>query len=1368
MTNPASITHSGYKQVWVAGIAYFVLATLSIYFSRGDVSVAHFWYPNAVGVTFLLHCAQGYRWRLMAILACANLSANWLCGNSFGLSIAVLIPNLVEMLSAVWLIRYFQLENSFDQSPRRMLRFLLEICLPASALGAILGAGILTLSGFGVFLQILPQWFVCSSIGLLALLPFLLVIYRDSAQISWNYLFKKSFLFYALVVCVVSYLALQFSPFPFIYLVIPLIFAAVNTDAKTVTSLIFLQSLAIGLMIHFGLFVPPTNSLNGLVFLNYLPILVTFIPVYVLTASMNLFRYQTQRKNEIEEALRRNHLELQTIFDNVPALIGLWDKDFRNVFANRMYTTYFGQDPQAIRGKHVREIVGETIYAKNRPYLEAAMRGEAQMFDRTIIDPQGHAKESLTSYVPSYRDGKIEGVFVFISDITDVRKAQQAESAAEARLQSVIDSATEFSIIATDTSGIIRLFSKGAEKMLGYSSAEIVNSQSPTIFHLPQEVAARGKELSLELQREVAGFEVFVVKVKDGVNETREWIYLHQSGRRIPVRVVVTAILDVNKNITGYLGIANDISDEKELQNLLISAKENAEQASQAKSDFVANMSHEIRTPMNAVLGMSQLLAATYLNVEQRKYLEMIKTSGQSLLGILNDILDFSKIEANRLELSDTEFVLDDILGALASMMAVSVGEKNVEVAIGVDVGVPKRLVGDQLRLQQVLTNLVGNALKFTAQGEVSIFVEKVSELDAADLAQEDVTGRAVERAPAKVVNPGRVKLKFSIRDTGIGMSTQQMQKLFQPFFQADVSTTRQYGGTGLGLSISKRILDLMGGEIEVSSQLGKGTEFQVVVPLTALEDILVERREGNSKQLRLLLVDDNLTSNDYICRTIRSWDWLVESTNSGSEALAMVGSRSANQEVFDVILVNSQLPDMSGLSCIQYLRAMLPGSTTSFLIMVSALGRDQILRLPELEHVDAILMKPITGSSMFDTVHEAIALNIDAVRSSPHRKSTTSHPWKLSGSKFLLVEDNPFNQIVAKGFLEQGGAEVDVLDNGQLAVDHLRLHANEYDAILMDVQMPILDGIAATKIIRTELHLDLPIIAMSAGVMYSERDRCIRSGMNDFVAKPIDIDQMFMVIAKYVSTPAANIVADHKLNATELHELQEAHEQKEPKESLTPQITQMMASIATVISTERIDADYFNPEPFEKLTRAAPESLFKILTSIKGVVGQANHQWSLVQQATVAQRWEEVARLLHGMRGSVGSLGAKSFAALTLLMEAQILAGNFDKIESQLAQAEIDLHRSLDLARTWLAQHEVPANGSTVQNTEQHLDPIDFAQLKQLLRESNMQACDVFEKLRPALQVQLGDYQMQQLVNAITNLDFKTALRLLAEISPE
>lgn len=1328
-----------YTQILLIGLAYFLLALISIYFSRGAGTVAHFWYPNAIGIMFLVQFDKKSRWFLAAALAIANFGANWMSGSSWWLSIAFVLPNAIEMLVATWFATQQNIAKVFDQSPKKMLRFVLSVCLLPSSLGALMGASILGFFGFAQFLQVLPMWFVSSSVGTLSLLPFLLVLKRSKETSNFQFIAKRSPFFYAFVVCAVSYISLHYLPFPFIYLVIPLIFAAVDSDFKTVTMVVFLQSLVIGMMMHIGAFEPPLKAESGLGFLNYLPILVTFVPVLILAASMNLFRIQDQQKREIEQELQRKHKEIQTIVDNVPALIGCWDTNLRNRFANRVYLDYFGWQPEEILGKHIKDIVGDTLYEQNLPYMSAALRGESQMFERSIIDSHGVVRESLASYVPSYRDGVIDGVYAIVSDITDIKSAQRAELVAQAKLQSVIDSATEFSIIATDLNGIISLFSKGAEKMLGYSGTEFLGKESPAPLHLREEVELRGKELSAELKREIAGFEVFVAKAKQGIYETREWTYVHKSGKKIPVRLVVTAILDTQKNITGYLGIAHDISDEKELQRLLITAKESAEQMSKAKSDFVANMSHEIRTPMNAVLGMSQLLAATSLSSEQRKYLEMIKISGQSLMGILNDVLDFSKIEANRLELSNNEFLLDDILGALASMMAVSVADKDIEVAIGVDVGVPKRLLGDQLRLQQILTNLTGNALKFTKQGEVSLFVDIAPDemTDGAPDGSITMLEGAPEGVSGEVANGKAVKLRFSVRDTGIGMDEAQLQRLFQPFSQADATTTRQYGGTGLGLSISKSILNLMGGQIAVHSHLGQGSEFQIVVPLTALTGEVLEPIPANRKPLHLLVVDDNSTSNNYICRTVSSWNWEAESASNGQQALDIVSAKLAKGQHFDAIIVDWQMPMMDGLVTIKMLRDMLPKGKTPLVIMVSAFSRDRMLQEQASEYADAILMKPITGSSVFDTVHEAIMLCSGVEMMPRYSKAVLTRANQIQGAHLLLVEDNPFNQIVAKGFLEQGGATVEVMENGYLAVEHLRVHADKYHAVLMDVQMPIMDGISATRMIRNELHLQIPIIAMTAGVMYSERDRCLQSGMNDFIAKPIDVEQMFSAIIKYLPP---GLCAS-----------------KETASSST-----QGASAAAPASSE---SEIFNPRSLEMLAAADPKSLQKILSSISAVIERASSQMLQVRAAVEEHRLEDAARLLHTMRGSIGTLGAKAFAVLSLKAENEIRDGDGKNVASLLASVEQELQKTINAAHIWLEQKQI---GDTLQFaaavSDQEAQTL-LQQLRQDLRQNNIAAADVFVALKEYLSQHMSAENIKRLEQHINNLDFKHAELILESL---
>jgi signal transduction histidine kinase/DNA-binding response OmpR family regulator/integral membrane sensor domain MASE1 len=528
-------------------------------------------------------------------------------------------------------------------------------------------------------------------------------------------------------------------------------------------------------------------------------------------------------------------------------------------------------------------------------------------------------------------------------------------------------------------------------------------------------------------------------------------------------------------------------------ESSLIAARDQAEAASRAKTEFVANMSHEIRTPLNAVLGMTHLLGNTTLSGEQHKYVEMIRSSGNSLLSILNDVLDFSKIEAGRMELAPAPFQLGAVLEAVATIMTVNAGEKDLELAIGVEPDVPQALDGDCHRLQQILVNLVGNAIKFTEKGAVSLLVELVAE-------------------PAT--------LRFTVRDSGIGIAPEEVAQLFAPFSQADASMTRRFGGTGLGLTISRRLATLMGGDIGVRSTPGQGSEFTLTVPL--------QRTAGSPggaparttmAPMHLLVVDDDGTSADYLRKTIRTRGWSSDSVGSGEQAIALLRENAAR---YDAVLVDWNMPGMTGLATMQAIRADAAIATVRVVLMVSAFGQGKLLHTDGAQTADAVLLKPVTAARLEDTLQQALSSAQTSAMAVAGTAATTSDTdngqggsQRVDGVRILLVEDNPVNQLVATSMLTYAGASVDAVDNGRAALDRLRTDADSYDLVLMDVQMPEMDGFEATTRIRGELGLTLPVLAMTAGVMESEREQCIASGMNDFIAKPIDVEQMLRAITR-------------------------------------------------------------------------------------------------------------------------------------------------------------------------------------------------------------------------------------------------------------
>jgi len=988
-----------------------------------------------------------------------------------------------------------------------------------------------------------------------------------------------------------------------------------------------------------------------------------------------------------ESALKESRASARGLLDATRESLFLLDSQATILAANTMAAQRFQKTPAEITGVNFFDLLPESARESRRSNFRQVMQtGKPVDFEAVRDDYIFQTR----FYPVKDKSETLVGVAIFAQDVTVQKEAEKALRDSEVNMRTVFEN-SPLGMIHFSDDGTILNCNENFVELMGSSRAKLIG------FNTAKN--AKDEQMRAALLKALAG-------------ERAEYEGYYKSvtgSKTTPLRIVFNP-KEPAKSSTEVIATLEDISDRKRMERELIEAKIAADEANTAKGDFLANMSHEIRTPMNAVIGMSHLALKTELTAKQQDYLNKIQSSANSLLGIINDILDFSKIEAGKLDMEAVDFNLDDVLDNLANLVTVKAQEKQeLEVLFATANDVPRFLVGDALRLGQVLINLANNAVKFTESGEIVVASELVNQ------------------------DQDRVTLKMSVSDTGIGLTREQISKLFQSFTQADTSTTRKYGGTGLGLTISKRLVEMMGGQIRVESQPGQGTTFSFTAtfgrgtqkekePPTAPPDL---------KGMKVLVVDDNATARAIFQEMLESFTFEVTLAASGEEGLAEVESAGSDHP-YKLVLMDWKLPQMDGFEASRRIKNHPEFSTVPAIIMVSAYGREEMMQNVEAQGLDGFLIKPVNPSMLFDTIMQIFGGQQDLKLNVGRRKDQDSEALRaIGGAHILLVEDNEINQQVAGEILTGAGFKVSIADNGLEAVNLVK--ENDYDAVLMDVQMPVMDGYTATKEIRkwegglrplravgsmlyepeavggigayapegmrNKIGKDsdfkseitdpksqirgIPIIAMTAHAMTGDHEKSLAAGMVDHVTKPIDPQHLFATLLKWIEpreVPTEAPAGEPDINA------------QQPAAAAADTASISGSNTPTDKAGFPTSLPGFDLDDGLKRLLGNDKLYKKLLLNFAGSYSSVTHD---IRRALDSADYENAHQLVHSLKGVAANLAAVQLLEATIELEKLVKYAHTDappepeSIDSKLAVLESALDQALDAVETLKAGDE-------------------------------------------------------------------------------
>lgn len=938
------------------------------------------------------------------------------------------------------------------------------------------------------------------------------------------------------------------------------------------------------------------------------------------------------------------------------------------------------------------------VYPKEDcPMQRAVRQGKAVLIDDECLwRKDGSPLPVEYQATPMVHNGGVVGSVISFTDVTERKAAEKRLRETEQFFRSVLELAPD-GLLVVDADGVIQLANEQCQRLFGYAREELIGQKVEML--VPDDIRPQHPALRAAFHR---------APETRAMGAKRDLLARRKDGSLFPVDIALSPVPARQGGGVEVAASIRDITDRKLAEFELQAAKLKAEEATRMKSLFLANMSHEIRTPMNAIIGLSYLALKTSLTAKQRDYINKVHNAGTSLLAIINDILDFSKIEAGKLDIEITDFRLDDVISSVTTVTGQKATDKGLELLAHVASGIPQVLLGDPLRLGQILTNLVNNAVKFTERGEICVNVEMLQH-----------TGE-------------KCQLRFSVRDTGIGMTKEQAAKLFQPFTQADMSTTRKHGGTGLGLTVCRRLVELMGGQIWLDSEPGVGTTFTFTVWIG------IGQQKGSGKvvperltTLRALIVDDNAAARDIIDDLLRGVVSQCDAVASAREAIAAIKQADAAAP-YDVIFMDWRMPDMDGLQAARALKEDASLKHPPAIVMITAFGRDEVREEAERLHLDGFLVKPVTKSMLVDALVSAFA---DAGDQAAAVAIATAQGISLTGLRALLVEDNEINQQIAVELLEGVGAKVDVVNNGREAVDTLSggPMPPPYDVILMDLQMPVMDGHQATAKIRSDPRFAaLPIYAMTAHATLEERNLCLANGMSGHIAKPLDPALLFDTLSKIsrripeVVTPGMGAVGE--------------------------------AAVASPLDLPPVDG----LDSADGLRRVAGNTRLYVRL-LRQFTSQQADAIGEIRAALATNDAESAIRMAHTLKGVAGSLGARDVQDAAAAVETLLRAGSpADTTNAALAQLAAVLDPIMTRLRAALAMNTTTVAAAPVVGATHTRDVA--AKLTKLFADFDTSAVTFAEENQASLRPAFDAATWEQFLRHTQGFAFADAQALLAQ----